>query len=118
MKNQEDLFYAAGETIEYARQYIEQQGELLRLEAAERLAKVTSALVTFILLSFFASLVVIMLSIAIAFWLGHLLGSYALAFLIISALYGTLGLLLFFYRRTLITNTVLGIVLNAFFEKD
>ena len=38
MKDTDQILYSAGETIEYARLHLEQQGEIIRLEAAERTA--------------------------------------------------------------------------------
>ena len=118
MNNSEEMFQAAGETVEYARQYIEQQGELLRLEAAERLAKVISTLVTFFVLAFFVMLVLVMLSIAAALWLGKMLDSYVAAFLIIAIIYAGLGVLFYFFRLRFITNPALGAMLSAFFEEE
>jgi pilus assembly protein TadC len=118
MNNTENMFQAAGETIQHARQYLEQQGDLIRLEVAERLAKVSSALVTFFVLSIFAILFFSMLSIAGAFWLSKLLGSYEAAFLTIAFVHALLGALVYLFRRRLITNPSVRAVLEAFFEKD
>lgn len=112
------MFQAAGETVEFARQYLEQQGELIRLEAAERVAKVSSALVTFFVLIVFAMLFLFMLSIAAAFWLAEMMGSYGVAFLTIAAVHALLGGTMFLFRRKLITDPALRTVLSAFFEKE
>jgi hypothetical protein len=118
MKETKNMFQSAGETVEYARQYIEQQGELLRLEAAERLAKVTSAFITFLVLALLGMLVLALLSVAVALWLGKILESYALAFLIVAAVYALLGVLMYVFRTRLITNPALGAVLDSFFDKE
>lgn len=118
MKNTDEILTSAGETFEYARQYIKQQGDYIRLEAAERISKTTSAMVTALVLGIFSMLVLIMLSLAAAFWIGNVIGSYALAFVIISGVYGLLGLVMYAFRRQLVTNPTLKLILNAFFDRE
>lgn len=118
MKNTDEILGSAGETFEYARQYIKQQGDYIRLEAAERISKTTSAMVTALVLGIFSMLVVIMLSLAAAFWLGNAIGSYALAFVIVSGIYCLLGIVLFVFRRRFVTYPTLKLMLNAFFERE
>lgn len=118
MQTPEEILHAAGETVEYARQYVQYQGDIIRLEAAERVAKVTSSLITAMVLGVIGVLVLVMLSIAAGFWLSTLLGSHAQAFLVIAAAYVVIGGGLFALRRTLITVPSLDFVLDAFFDDD
>ena len=118
MQTPEEILHSAGETVEYARQYLQQQGDIIRLEAAERVAKVTSSLITAMVLGVIALLVMVMLSIAAGFWLASELASPAQAFLLIAVAYVLLGGLLFILRRTIITNPSLDFVLDAFFDDD
>ncbi len=118
MKNTDDLLTSAGETFEYARHYIKLQGDYIRLEAAERISKTTSAMVTALVLGIFSLLVLIMLSLAAAFWLGDKMDSYAQAFLIVSVAYSFIGSVVYIFRRRLITNPTLKLMLNAFFEDE
>ncbi len=118
MKDNDELLASAGETIEYAKHYIKLQGDYIRLEAAERISQTTSAIVTAMVLGIFSLLVLIMLSLALAFWIGAKTGSYSQAFLLVSAAYGLIGGLLYLFRRALITNPTLKLVLNAFFDRE
>lgn len=118
MKDTDEILNAAGETFEYARHYIKQQGDYIRLEAAERISKTTAAMVTAMVLSMFSLLVLIMLSLAAAFWIGGRLGSYPQAFLILAAAYSALGTLVYIFRRPLVANPTLKLMLNAFFERE
>jgi hypothetical protein len=118
MKNTDEILTSAGETFEYARQYIKQQGDYIRLEAAERISKTTSAMVTAFVLGIFSLLVVIMLSLAAAFWLATKLGSYPEAFIILAVAYALLGSLVYLFRRQLVTIPTLKLMLNAFFERE
>jgi Putative Actinobacterial Holin-X, holin superfamily III len=118
MKNTDEILSSAGETLEYARQYFKQQGDYIRLEAAERISRTTSAMVTALVLGIFSMLVLIMLSLAAAFWLGSELGSYSQAFVIVAAAYCLLGLIMFAFRKRFVTIPTLKLVLNAFFDKE
>ena len=118
MKNTDEILTSAGETFEYARQYIKQQGDYIRLEAAERISKTASVMVPAMVLGIFSMLVVIMLSLAAAFWLGSATGSYALAFVIVSGAYCVLGLVMYIFRKQFVTYPTLKLVLNAFFDRE
>ncbi len=118
MKNTDEILSSAGETFEYARHYIKQQGDYIRMEAAERISKTTSAMVTALVLGIFSMLVVIMLSLAVAFWLGSAIGSYSLAFVIVSGIYCVFGLVIFAFRRQFVTIPTLRLMLNAFFDRE
>lgn len=118
MKETDQILLTAGESVEYARQYFKQQGDMIRLEAAERISKTTSSLLTAITIAFLAVLTLLMLSIALGFWLGNLWESYSLAFLAVAGLYAIIGGVVYFFKRQLVTNPVLDFTLDAFFEED
>ena len=107
-----ELLYSTGESVEYARQYIDQQIEYLRLQTAEKIAKTTSDLITVGVLFILALMVVIFLSIALGFYLGALFNSYALAFLCIAGLYLLASVLIIFFKEVIITNPVLNMVIR------
>ena len=50
--NPNEILSSTGETVEYAKQYVQKQIEYLRLEIAERIAKTTSSLITFGIVAF------------------------------------------------------------------
>ena len=88
------------------------------MEAAERISKTTSAMVTALVLGIFSLLVLIMLSLAAAFWLGNTVCSYAEAFVIVSAVYCVIGSLVYILRKRLLTKPTLKLMLNAFFDRE
>jgi hypothetical protein len=75
-------------------------------------------MVTALVLGIFSMLVIIMLSLAAAFWLGSKIGSYAEAFVIVSAFYCVLGGIIYIFRRQLVTRPTLELMLNAFFDRE
>lgn len=116
MNSSEEILQTAGETFEYANQYVQKQIDLLKLDSAAKIAKSTSAIITLAVIGFLATMVMIMLSITIGFALGETLGSYALAFLIITGVYALIALVVYFFKRQLVTNPVLSTVLASFFD--
>lgn len=112
----EELLASTGETFEYARQYIDQQKQLILLEVAEKTAKTTSSLITSAIIGFLAVLFLIMLSITVGFWLGKIWDSYAAAFLVITGFYAMLGLTIYFFQKQFITNPILDKVLSELLD--
>lgn len=116
MKQSEKVLQAAGETTEYARQYVEQQVEYYKLEFAERLAKATASMVALVTVAIFAILVTIFIAIAAGLYLGELWGSYPLAFLCVSGALAAIGVIFYALKRRIITNPVLSLILRSFLE--
>ena len=108
----EELLSSTGETFEYARIYAEQQKEYLRLEVSKRIAKTTSALVTVAVISFFAFMVILFLSISVGFLLGNLWGSYGVAFLLLTGIYALAAILIYFFKKRLITNPIVSLIIK------
>lgn len=118
MNTQENILQAAGEAFEYANIYIEKQIDLLKLESAEKVAKSTSSILTLVVIGFLVTMVAIMFSITVGLFLGGLLASYTLAFLIVTVFYALFAVIIFVFKRQLVTNPILSMVLSAFFEQE
>ncbi len=116
MKQSEKVLQTAGETTEYARQYINQQIEYYKLELAERLAKATASMVTIITVAVITTLVTVFLALAAGLYLGEQWGSYPLAFLGVSGILIAIGVIFYVLRRQIITNSVLSIIIRSFLE--
>lgn len=114
----EKVMESAGEAVEYARQYIQQQGEYLRLEVAERIAKITGPLVTLAIIASLFGIIVLILSLGVITWLAGVLGSAPQAYFLVGGVYLILAAIIYYYREKWITNIVLRIVLDAFFESE
>lgn len=112
MKATEELLENVGETTEYARQFAQKQYDYIRLGVVERTAKVASTLITTIAVTFFALLVIIMLSLTLGFYLGNLLKSYPIGFLIVAGLYAVLAFTVYALRRQIITNPILSMIIK------
>jgi uncharacterized RDD family membrane protein YckC len=119
LKNTDQLLESLGETYGYLRQYVEQRLDLLRLEAAEKSSQVLASFLTLIVIVLLLLILVAMLSITGALFIGRALGGdYALGFLIMSGVYLLAAWLIYFFRRSLITNPVLSMVIAQLFPSS
>lgn len=116
MSATEELLENVGETTEYARQFAQKQYDYMRLIVAERTAKVASTLLTTLAVTFFILLLVIMLSLTLGFYLGNLLKSYPLGFLIVAGFYAILAFVVYALRRQLITNPILSMIIKEMLD--
>jgi len=116
MKDTEQLLESAGETAEYIREYVKLQVDMFRLEMAERIAKVVSALVATLAIAALGLFALLMLMLAAAFYLGNLWGSYALGFLCVGGVYVLLAVLVVLFKERWLTNPLLTNIIRAFFK--
>lgn len=117
MKDVDYLMESMGETTAYVQQYIEQKIELTKLEAAEKSAVMISELVTGIILALIGSVVLLLATITLGLFLAQWLASYPMAFLLLTIFYTLIGLIIWGFRRKLITNPVVSLVVMRFFNK-
>lgn len=108
----EQLLSATGETIEYAKLYFEQKSDYLKLEVAKQSAKTTSSLITAAVLGILGLIVLFLLTLSIGFYLGEAIGSYGTAFLILTGVFALIGLVIYFFKRQIITNPLLSMVIK------
>jgi predicted membrane channel-forming protein YqfA (hemolysin III family) len=118
MNQSDKVLHAAGETAEYARQYVRQQVEYQKLELAERLAKATASMISIMTAAIFCVLVTSFLFIAAGLYLGKTWGNYPLAFLCIGGVIALIGVIFYLLRRWTITNPVLSLIIRSFFEEE
>lgn len=114
--NPNELLSSTGETVEYTKQYIQQQINYLRLDTAERIAKTTSSLITIGIVAVTILVFFIFLSIAFGFYLGALLNSNAVSFLIVAGLYLLLVVILVFFKKSILTNPILSLIIKEMFS--
>ncbi len=112
----EEILHTTGETIEYAKQYIGQQMDYLRLEVAERSAKSISLLVTVFVVAFLAVMTIGFLFLTLGLWLGEMWKDYPLAFLCVTAFYALTTILVFKFRQKLVTNPILSQIIKSMLE--
>lgn len=85
--------------IERAEKYGKTAIELYKLKAIERSAEVISSMVTNLIVITSFTLFFLVLNMALALWLGELMGKTYLGFLTVSISYGIIGIVLFIFRN-------------------
>lgn len=116
MKDTEQFLETAGETAEYARQYVKLQFDYLRLETAEKLAKTASSLASTLVVAALGLLALLMLTLAAALYLGALWDSLPLGFLAAAGFYVLLALLVLLFKKRMLTDPLLHSFIRSFFD--
>jgi len=106
----------AGRAYGYIRSYVNDRLEITKLDMIEKSSKVFSGVVTSISIVVIALIFLLFLSVTLALFLGNLLDSYTLAFGIVSMIYLVIGLVVYFFKRSLITNPVLTALIRKMYE--
>ena len=88
------------------KKYINLRVNHIGLVLSKRMAEITTSIITVIILSLFAAMILLMLTLAFVAWYGSLTGSYAQGFLVVSGIYLVAGLILLLARKKLITDPI------------
>lgn len=98
--------------FDQAEQYIKTSMELYTLRVTGKVAKIVSTLVTQLVIGVLAMIVLFMLSMFLAFWIGDMLGRAYLGFLIIGGVIGLVTWILFLKRDKLIRMPVMNDIIS------
>lgn len=112
MKESDELLENLGESVGYAKEYMAQQVELVKLEFAEKMALIISILVNAMAFFMLGLMVFAIGSLALGFYLGGRFESNAIGFAILFGSYLVFYLILYVLRRQLITNPILERILQ------
>lgn len=112
MKHIDNLLYALGQMSVYGKEYLLDQKEMIKLEAADRGAKILSRIVSRLLIIIVSFFMVLFASLTLSFGLASYLDSLVLGFGIVAFLYLLFILLVIFLRKRLITNIIFRILFN------
>ncbi len=83
-----------GPLLEKAGQYSKTSVEQLKLQSLDKVSDISSMLISRLLFVIAGSLFLLTLNIAIALWLGEIMGKSYYGFLVVTAFYGLLGIVL------------------------
>ena len=101
--------------LERAEQYGKTSFEILKLKALDKTADITSTVVSRLLLILVLSLFVITLNIALALWLGELLGKNYYGFLIVAGCHSIAAIILLLvhpFIKSRVSNVFINQILN------
>ncbi len=101
--------------LERAEEFSKTSLELIKLKSVDKTAAVTATIISRLYFGIALALFALILNIAIALWLGDLLGKNYYGFLIIALFYGLMGVILFFVHPLIkkrINNSIITQLLN------
>jgi ABC-type phosphate/phosphonate transport system permease subunit len=96
--------------------YVNARIDLAKLEAAENLSRFFASFVTKSVMLYFSLLALIFISFAFAYFLGNILDSISLGFLLTGVLYILLLLLFYYMRESIVERPVVRAVMRLFFH--
>lgn len=101
--------------LEEVEQYSKTSFELIKLKTLDKTADITSSLISRFSLAIALSLFTLTLNIAIALWLGDLLGKSYYGFFVVASFYGIAGIALAIihpYIKARVSNSIIKQILN------
>jgi len=105
--------------VEKAETYAKTNIDLLKLKSVDKLSDITSTIVVKIAFVLIVSLITIMVSFGLAFWIGDLLGQTYFGFFAVAVLYLIIALVIYSGRNSWIRVPIKNAVINDFLdEKD
>lgn len=118
MKNTDEILEQTGETIEYLKIYAKQQIDIVKLDTVAKSAKLGSSIITAFAISIVCMIVILFLTVAGALFLGQILGNHALGFLIVGVIFIIIGVLLFSFKKSLITSPLVSYFIAKVYEEE
>ncbi len=114
--NRDQLLATAGETLAYAEDFFETKVELVKLDVAEKGARIGADVISGIIVAVLGLAGSLFLFLGLAIWLGHLVGSYALGFVIVGVFFILLAAILFALRESLLARPILKSLISSLFK--
>lgn len=112
----EQLIELAGETLGYAREYIDNRIDYVKLDVSERSSIMASYAITIVICAFLMMIAMAMGLVALGLFLGSLFGNYALGFLAVMGICFLIILIVFILRKPLIMSPILSLLINKMYK--
>ena len=112
----DDLLATAGETLAYAEDYFETKVELIKLDVADKGTRLGASTIAGIVVAVLGLAGGLFLSLALALWLGYLVSSYPLGFVIVGLFFLLVAGLTFAFRKPLLTKPILTALISSLFK--
>lgn len=101
------------ELYDRVKNYTKDSLELYKLNTIDKIADMLSSLTSRITLIVIVALFTIFINISISLFIGDILASYSLGFLILSGFYLLLGLCVYFFKKQLIETPISNMVIKT-----
>lgn len=110
------------ENIELLYQKVEKYSktsfELLQLSTINKTSDILSSLAVVIALSILLAMFTLFMNIGISLYLGDLLHNYVLGFMIVAICYFIIGIIFFFFRKSLIKTPIENLIISKFLKEN
>lgn len=111
----EDNFFE--ESKERVQEYVKDRILLLKLEAVEKISRLTATIVSGLLITIFSFFIILFVSIMVGYLIGEALHHAYWGFAIVAGIYVFLLILIVVLRKQLIERPIITAVIDVFFEK-
>jgi len=98
--------------------YVDERILLLKIQAAEKAGKLTSALITLAVVALFTFFILLFVSIMGGYYFAEVTGSTFYGFSIIAGIYVVLLLLFLVLHKHILSRRIINMVIRIFFEKS
>lgn len=105
-----------GALLERIESYGKTTIDLVKLKAVDKLAKISTGLVFGIILALFVFFFLMIFNIALALWLGKLLGEIYLGFFVVAGFYVLLIIILILFKKQLIKTPLTNTIISKFLK--
>lgn len=106
------------ELTDHLKDYIQTNIDIVKLEASGRLATLSSAIISSVIIGLIVNLFIIFLSIGAGFYFGTLLGDTFTGFFVVAGIYLLLFLILYFSRKKLLINPIRNAIVSTLLDDD
>jgi hypothetical protein len=104
------------ETVEHLNEYIETQKEIIKLQAVKHTSGATGNTVAVVLFALFLTMTYFFVNLAAALLCADYLDSLAKAFALVGGINCLIGLILWFFRESLVVKPIQNIIIKHFTE--
>ncbi len=117
MKNR-SLAESFSELSGVIKSYVDARIRLWKISLLEKLAKTGTYFFSMIIGVVVIASILLLLVFAFSFWYGEVFGNTYEGFLISAGFYAVIGILVFLFRRTIFTNSIIGNIGKILFTED
>ena len=115
MSKKESITGEISEVKQEIEAYIQNRIDLTKLHIAEDLSRFTSSVAMRLVLFYIAFFVLLFLSMAAAYYIGRILNSTELGFVIVAGFYFFVGIIFILFRKILIHTPIIRTFIHLFF---
>ena len=102
---------------ESVKDYLDMRISAVKLQIIEHLSIIMARIIFYVLLFVLLSIALFFIGSTFSLWMGELLGSQAAGALITASIFLTICLIIFFMRKNIFVNSMVGMFSKMFFEQ-